>query len=147
MGKFIDLSSQRFGRLLVIDRNGTDKFGHATFLCKCDCGNEKTVDSHSLRQCLIQSCGCLQAEKGPDAIKARQEIKNGIKPSYFQTDKPQSNNRSGIRGVTQYKKNGKIKYRAQLTVNGTVYQKSGFTSLEAATECREQLVEKYLPKD
>ena len=85
MGKFIDLSNQRFGRLLVIERNGTDKYGHATFLCKCECGNEKTVDSGSLRNGLTKSCGCLQAEKGPPAIKARQVVKNGIKPSYFQT--------------------------------------------------------------
>lgn len=147
MGKFIDLSKQRFGRLLVIERNGTDKYGHATFLCRCDCGNEKTVDSHSLRQHLVQSCGCLQAEKGPVAIKARQVIKNGIKPSYFQFEKPQSNNKSGVRGVIKYQQAGMTKYRAQLTVNGCIHRKSGFHSIEAAAEYRKYLEEKYLPKD
>ena len=147
MRKFIDLSNQRFGRLLVIERNGTDKYGHATFLCKCECGNEKTVDSGSLRNGLTKSCGCLQAEKGPPAIKARQVVKNGIKPSYFQTDKPQSNSQSGVRGVVTYKQAGKLKYRAVLTVNGTVYQKAGFKTIEEAAEYRKYLVQKYLPKD
>ena len=147
MGKFIDISNQRFGRLLVIERNGTSKYGHATFLCECDCGNQKTADSHSLRQGLIRSCGCLQAEKGVPAIQARQEVRNGIKPSYFQTNKPQSNSQSGVRGVVTYKQAGKIKYRAVLPINAVVHQKSGFKTLEDAAEYRSYLEKVHLPKD
>ena len=59
--KAIDLSGQRFGRLLVIGRAGT-KNGHATWLCKCDCGKEKTIESNELMRGHTKSCGCLSAE-------------------------------------------------------------------------------------
>ncbi|MDU6563134.1 MAG: hypothetical protein E6523_09965, partial [Streptococcus sp.] len=61
--------------------------------------------------------------------------------------KPQSNSQSGVRGVVTYKQAGKLKYRAVLTVNGTVYQKAGFKTIEEAAEYRKYLVQKYLPKD
>lgn len=40
MGKMIDLTGQRFGRLVVVKRAGGDKRNRATWVCKCDCGNE-----------------------------------------------------------------------------------------------------------
>ena len=50
MGKIVDLTGQRFGRLVVIKREGSDKFKHSTWLCKCDCGNIKIVDSSHLKK-------------------------------------------------------------------------------------------------
>lgn len=44
-----------------------------------------------------------------------------------------------------YKQRGITKYRAVLTVNGTVYQKAGFKTIEKAAEYRKQLEAKYLP--
>ena len=44
MGRpFIDLTGQRFGNLLVVDRAGSDKRGQATWNCVCDCGKEIVV--------------------------------------------------------------------------------------------------------
>ena len=40
MGKFVDLTGKRFGRLTVISRAEKDKFGHPRWLCRCDCGND-----------------------------------------------------------------------------------------------------------
>lgn len=60
--KASDLTGQRFGRLMVIKRNGSDKFGNSAWLCKCECGNEKTVSSVGLKQGSTQSCGCLRLE-------------------------------------------------------------------------------------
>lgn len=54
MGKFIDLTGQKFGRLIVIEYKQNGKW-----LCKCDCGNEKVVRGDSLKQGLTLSCGCL----------------------------------------------------------------------------------------
>ena len=40
MGKFIDLTGQKFGRLIVLERSNICKKGHTTFwLCQCNCGN------------------------------------------------------------------------------------------------------------
>ena len=60
MPKLIDLTGQRIGRLFVVQRCGSQN-GHATWLCRCDCGNEKIISVSSLKQG-TQSCGCLWVE-------------------------------------------------------------------------------------
>ena len=62
MPKLIDLSGQRFGRLLVV-REDERKHGRKTWLCRCDCGREKVVPSAALVHGRTQSCGCLRNEK------------------------------------------------------------------------------------
>jgi hypothetical protein len=58
MTKYIDLTGQRFGRLTVIEYNGSNKFGGSTWLCKCDCGNETIAASTNLKRKETHSCGC-----------------------------------------------------------------------------------------
>lgn len=61
MGKLIDLTGCRFGRLTVVRHVGMT--GHNTFWhCVCDCGNEVDVASHKLRTGHTRSCGCLHNE-------------------------------------------------------------------------------------
>lgn len=55
--KIIDLTGQRFGSLIVVKQNGS-KGGHKLWLCKCDCGKEKTVSGSKLREGEVKSCGC-----------------------------------------------------------------------------------------
>lgn len=58
-----DLTGQRFGRLVVLRRNGQyGKTTRAAWLCVCDCGAHLTVDGSNLRRGLSKSCGCLKAE-------------------------------------------------------------------------------------
>lgn len=54
------MTGKRFGKLVVIKRSGSDKHKNATWLCKCDCGNETIVSGIYLRQGETRSCGCLQ---------------------------------------------------------------------------------------
>ena len=63
MGQFIDLTGQRFGQLVAIRRVGTNKSGSATWLCKCDCGNEKEINAASLRYGTSKSCGCSHSKQ------------------------------------------------------------------------------------
>lgn len=63
MGTFIDLTGQRFGRLIVIKRDGTTRSKHTRWLCKCDCGNFTYVSRVSLKNGSTKSCGCLKKEK------------------------------------------------------------------------------------
>jgi hypothetical protein len=56
--KLIDLTGQRFGWLLVIRREGSNKHKRAKWTCKCRCGAESVVDSASLRRGDTTSCGC-----------------------------------------------------------------------------------------
>lgn len=56
MGKLIDLTGLKFGRLTVIKYVGKSKW-----LCKCECGNEKIVSTTHLKND-TKSCGCLKKE-------------------------------------------------------------------------------------
>ncbi|KKK84731.1 hypothetical protein LCGC14_2780380 [marine sediment metagenome] len=62
MSRFIDLTGERFGRLIVIKRVQNDKQGGAQFVCKCICGKEKIVGGSDLRDGNTKSCGCLYNE-------------------------------------------------------------------------------------
>lgn len=55
MGKFIDLTGQKFGRLTAIEREKGSKW-----LCECDCGNIKIVSAEHLKCGHTKSCGCLK---------------------------------------------------------------------------------------
>lgn len=62
MGKFIDLTSCIFGRLLVINRSENTNQGKIRWLAKCKCGNEIIVTRNELRAGDTQSCGCLRKD-------------------------------------------------------------------------------------
>jgi 5-methylcytosine-specific restriction endonuclease McrA len=56
----LDLAGRRFGRLLVVKRAGSDRWGRATWLCQCDCGSVKIAFSRHLVQGAVVSCGCFR---------------------------------------------------------------------------------------
>ena len=57
MSKRIDLTGQRFGKLTVLQREGS-KNGHVTWKCQCDCGNIIVVRSCHLASGKQSTCGC-----------------------------------------------------------------------------------------
>jgi hypothetical protein len=59
---FKDCNEQRFGRLVVLKRVGSNKHGAALWLCRCDCKNEVVVTRAALASGHTKSCGCLQRE-------------------------------------------------------------------------------------
>lgn len=61
MGKCIDLTGQKFGRLTVIGRAESTNY-NSKWLCVCECGNNATVFGMSLKSGKTKSCGCLQKE-------------------------------------------------------------------------------------
>lgn len=61
MGRsIIDLTGNRFGKLIVIARAENDNSNQARWLCQCDCGNQPIVLGASLRSGRSKSCGCGQ---------------------------------------------------------------------------------------
>lgn len=60
-----NLVGKHFNRLVVIglDTNRTEEKRKAYWLCKCDCGNTKSVRGDSLIDGSIKSCGCLKREQ------------------------------------------------------------------------------------
>ena len=62
MGKIIDLTGQRFGKLTVIKRLLNNKHNSAMWLCQCDCGGNTITSSAHLNSGHTKSCGCLSKE-------------------------------------------------------------------------------------
>lgn len=63
MGKLINLTGQKFGRLTVLKRaEKRGKAGQIYWLCQCECGKQKEISGKSLRYGESKSCGCLQKE-------------------------------------------------------------------------------------
>ena len=92
MPKFIDLTNQRFGKLMVISKE--NNIGEQTaWRCLCDCGNEVIVRGACLKNGSTKSCGCL-----------RKDFNNlsGLKVGHLTIlnrtdDKKQKNNKNIIR--------------------------------------------------
>ena len=53
-----DLTWQKFGRLLVIEKTDLRQNRLVMWKCKCDCGKETIVQGQNLRNGHTQSCGC-----------------------------------------------------------------------------------------
>ena len=84
MRVLIDITGQRFGRLLVIKRaeNGGRNRSKTQWLCLCDCGNSKSIGQSELHRGSTYSCGCKHKENvarvgranwkgGPDSAYGR----------------------------------------------------------------------------
>jgi 5-methylcytosine-specific restriction endonuclease McrA len=68
MGKWVDITNQRFGRLTAVKtvpppEHIKSNLDTKYWLCRCDCGEEKIVRGTFLRSGSIKSCGCLNKDK------------------------------------------------------------------------------------
>lgn len=71
-GKRYNLIGERFGRLLVLDFAGKNKYNQLYYLCVCNCGKEIVTLGHSLLSGVTKSCGCYhkeQSKKNSDRLK------------------------------------------------------------------------------
>lgn len=63
MGRVVDISGVRYGRVVVLSRASNNRHGRTQWLCRCDCGVEKVIASAELRAGKTISCGCWVAER------------------------------------------------------------------------------------
>ena len=66
IGRVKDITGQRFGKLVVIERAGykmRSGYKAVVWLCKCDCGNFVEVVGINLRSGCTRSCGCIHKEQ------------------------------------------------------------------------------------
>jgi hypothetical protein len=62
--RLIDLTGRAFGRWRVVERAHT-RLGKVRWLCRCECGEERTVAATALTRGTSKSCGCLKREASP----------------------------------------------------------------------------------
>jgi hypothetical protein len=72
---FKDMAGQRIHMLTVVSYAGRDARGQAVWLCRCECGTEKTVNGSNLRRGHHKSCGCLSRRKKPNSVSAETEFR------------------------------------------------------------------------
>lgn len=63
MGKFVDLTGQKFGRWTVIERDFSKLSTRVYWKCQCECGTIKSVLSQGLKNGTSKSCGCWNKER------------------------------------------------------------------------------------
>ena len=59
----VDLTGQRFGKLIAVRPTGERQGGHIVWECKCDCGKTTLVHANNLQRGVTRSCGCLRSKK------------------------------------------------------------------------------------
>lgn len=66
MAKLIDLVGNRYEKLEVIKRDedyiSPNGVHQSRWICRCDCGNIKTISGSALRKGSTKSCGCLKKD-------------------------------------------------------------------------------------
>lgn len=133
------LEGKCFGKLLVIRHKS--KNGIAGYLCKCDCGNEKWVETRKLLNGHTTSCGCKIKETFE---KTRNEYfaKNNVEGTCLKSleRKIGKNNTSGVKGVC-YAPSLKI-WLAYMIIQGKRITKRCSTKEKAIIE-RQKLEEEY----
>ena len=63
MGKFVDLTGQRFERLTAVEPTERRRGASVVWRCICDCGKEVFAVVGDLKSGNTKSCGCLRGEK------------------------------------------------------------------------------------
>lgn len=57
---------KRFGKLVATEYEKKD--GLTFWVCKCDCGNSKSIRQYDLKSGNSKSCGCSRKRKGSDSV-------------------------------------------------------------------------------
>ena len=112
-----DLTGKKFGLLTVLkNTNQQTKDSSFLWLCQCECGNTKIVDTHSLCSGNIQSCGCKTYSHGEIFIKNILEKHNIIFTPQKSFNNLLSNNNKKLRfdfEITYNNKKYYIEYNGQ----------------------------------
>ena len=69
MGKFINLTGQKFGKLIVKFFSHTDNRKQSYWTCECDCGNKTTVRGSELKNGTYISCKECGNKRGADKLR------------------------------------------------------------------------------
>lgn len=67
----IDITGNRYGKLVVIGIVGKNENGHVLWRCECDCGNTRDIDGWYLRVGKAKCCGCSVKQEKHGLCKTR----------------------------------------------------------------------------
>ena len=91
MGKFIDLTGQKFNKLTVLNRAESRRQPSGKLVtywnCRCDCGKETQVRGCDLKDGHIKSCGCTYMRHGKSRTRIYTTWFNMRRRCYNKKDK------------------------------------------------------------
>lgn len=137
----------RFGKLTIINFNGSYA------ICKCDCGNIKSIRKTSLtaKTSPTRSCGCIQKQVahniGNKTITENSKKQIELNKTYntnFQVitqDKPPINNTSGVKGISWNK--SKELWEVYIGIHGKRIHLGRYENFEEAVKVRKRAEEEY----
>lgn len=102
MGKKVNLTGQRFGRLTALEETDQRQSGSIIWKCRCDCGETAFVPAMSLRNGRTRSCGCIQKEVAVKRLGVQKYYTDGTCVKAL-LQAPGSRNSSGVVGVSYVK--------------------------------------------
>ncbi|PWM78654.1 MAG: hypothetical protein DBY32_04020 [Phascolarctobacterium sp.] len=138
----------KFGYWTIIDIVDT-----LSALCECVCGTRRVIRIAALKAGRTLSCGCKRTEnRDPatvaDSLEIGQIIKDaahneGLTLTYFRKN-INKNSSTGVTGVCRsIKKDGKVAYRAYITVNRKQIGLGEYDTLQEAASARKYAEDKY----
>lgn len=146
----IDLSGRVFGKLTVLS---VDKSRNGYFICKCECGNVKSIKGTSLTKQKepTRSCGCIHRDvvigigtkTAPKNFEKEYEtnIKFHTNFHVIESKSLPKNNTSGHKGVWFDKSRGK--WCAFINVHRKKIHLGRYAKIEDAIKARELAEEEY----
>jgi hypothetical protein len=86
-GRVHNLAGKRFGKLVVVRMCPHATYDRVHWVCRCDCGKEKTVRAASLvagdKSVATRSCGCMSMRERPGCASPHWQGYGDIPKSYF----------------------------------------------------------------
>lgn len=140
----------KYGFLLVVKKD-TKRKGYV--VCKCVCGNIKSIRATSLTKTKqpTKSCGCLQKRKasknGLNSIlknskkQIERNIDNNTNIQVISSNNPPKNNTSGVKGVSWNKE--KEKWEAYIGIHNKRIRLGRFNTKAEAMKERLKAEQKY----
>lgn len=74
MGRAMDLTGQKYGRMTVISLSERQPNKSTKWLCRCECGNERIVHHSALRGGGTKSCGCFRSDYMREKIRRKSTL-------------------------------------------------------------------------
>lgn len=136
-----DIVGREFKWLTVLEKTKTrDRNGSILYKCKCRCGNTVYYSCSDIRK--NTSCGCYRFSKDKvDKIRKTMKCFENTSIRLLENRRINSNNTSGVTGVSYNKSKGK--WVAYIKLQGKNINLGTFNSKDEAVQARLKGEEKY----
>lgn len=136
----MDISGQRFGRLIALEPTDKHLYNSVIWKCRCDCGKTAEVAAINLRNGNTKSCGCLFSEVHSEMAKdLREKLEldyiDGTQVSHLMQP-PSAANTSGKTGVS-WDKSCQL-WKATIIFKGHCYYLGSSKDIAYAISLREE---------